>query len=50
MDTIVYEQRDPDSQSLDAPEWLPTGGTKTYGSPFVQAEVIDGYVLRELPT
>jgi hypothetical protein len=48
MDTIVYEQHEPDSEALDAPEWLPTGGTKTYESPFVQIQVVDGFTLRGL--
>jgi hypothetical protein len=47
MDTIIYEQREPGSETLDAPEWLPTGGTKTYESAFVQAKVIDGFTHRE---
>jgi hypothetical protein len=48
MDTIIYEQREPGSEALDAPEWLPTGGTKAYESPFVQVHVVDGFTLREL--
>jgi hypothetical protein len=48
MDTITYEQREPDSQALDAPDWIPTGGTKAYESPFVQARVVDGFTPREL--
>jgi hypothetical protein len=49
MDTIIYEQHDPGSQALDAPEWLPTGGTKTYESAFVQVQVVDGFAPREQP-
>jgi hypothetical protein len=48
MDTIIYEQHEPDSEALDAPEWLPTGGTKGYESAFVQVLVIDGFIPREL--
>jgi hypothetical protein len=47
MDIIIYEQREPDSEGLDAPEWLPTGGTKTYESPFVPVLVIDGFTPRQ---
>lgn len=47
MDTIIYEQHDPSSLALDAPEWLPTGGTKSYESAFVQVQVVDGFTLRE---
>lgn len=44
---VIYEQHPIDSQALDAPEFLPFGGTKTYESAFVQVQVVDGFVLRE---
>ncbi len=49
MDTIIYEQREPNSEALDAPEWLPTGGAKGYESAFVPGiRVLDGFTPREL--
>jgi hypothetical protein len=45
---ITYEQHEPGSEALDAPEWLPSGSTKAYGSPFVQVQVVDGFTPREL--
>jgi hypothetical protein len=45
--TIIYEQREPGSEGLDAPEWLPSGGTRGYESPFVRAQVADGFTPRE---
>ncbi len=47
MDTIIYEQREPGSEALDAPEWIPSGATRGYQSPWVQVQVVDGFTLRE---
>lgn len=45
--TIIYEQREPGSEALDAPEWIPSGATRGYQSPWVQVQVVDGFTLRE---